>query len=169
MSIKILGFYFLTIAILCIFATLLHKRNTPVIQVQSITKPDIIGATASGLCALHCMATPFLFIATAHTATWGIEKPSWWQLIDYIFIVISFFAIYKATRNTTKNWMKYALWGTWVMLSLAVMNETFEISELPEASVYSPALVLVVLHLYNQRYCTCAGDSCCTENMEPNS
>ncbi len=32
-------------------------------KVKAIPESDIVGAVASGLCALHCIATPFLFIA----------------------------------------------------------------------------------------------------------
>jgi|GEM_PF-3179353 len=50
-----------------------------------ILNADFIGAMSSGLCLMHCLATPFLFIAKACTATCCADTPSWWQLIDYLF------------------------------------------------------------------------------------
>ena len=118
---------------------------------QKLAKPDFIGAASSALCALHCMLTPVLFIAKSAT----FEKPGWWGLIDYVFIVVAFFAIFHTVKNGTKNWMKYALWIVWFLMTAAILNERLELSEMPEAVVYIPALILVGLHLYNHKYCRC--------------
>ncbi len=128
---------------------------------QNITKPDLMGAAASTLCALHCMAAPFLFLAKAGSSAMHVETPVWYQTFDYLFIIIAFVAIYFATKNTTKNWMRIALWTTWGILLLAILNETFEVKHLPEAAVYIPALAIAGLHLYNRKYCQCQ-EECCT-------
>ena len=70
---------------------------------QSKIKFDTIGAFASGLCMLHCIATPFFFIASACSSSCCSAAPSWWQWIDYGFLGISFFSIYQATKSTTKS------------------------------------------------------------------
>lgn len=132
-------------------------------QTRNLSRPDIIGATVSGLCALHCIAAPFIFLAKAGSAVSHVESPGWYQLIDYLFIVISFGAIYFATKNSSKNWIRIALWSVWIILLFAILNETFETIPLPEASVYVPALGIAVLHLYNQKYCQCTDSNCCTE------
>lgn len=129
------------------------------IQIQRVRTPDTIGAATSGLCALHCIATPFIFLAKAGS----VHVPEWYHMIDYVFIVISFAAIYFAAKNSTKNWMRIALWATWAVLLSAILNETFEIRPLPEASVYIPAIIIAALHLYNQKYCRCT-DECCTQD-----
>ncbi len=129
------------------------------IQIQRLRMPDTIGAATSGLCALHCMATPFIFLAKAGS----VYVPEWYHMIDYVFIVISFGAIYLTLKTTVKNWMKIALWSTWSVLLLAILNETFEVKHLPEASVYVPALIIAVLHIYNQKYCKCKDDCCTTD------
>ena len=36
---------------------------------SSMQKPDSIGVLSSALCMIHCIATPFFFVATACTAT----------------------------------------------------------------------------------------------------
>ncbi len=133
------------------------------IRIENISKPDIMGAMTSGLCAIHCIATPFLFLAGAGSVTGHVEAPIWYQMIDYLFVIISFLAIYLATKTTTKNWMRVALWSTWALMVIAIFNETFEAVPLPEASVYLPALVIAGLHLYNQKYCQCTAECCTTE------
>jgi len=55
---------------------------------------DIIGIWSSGLCLIHCLATPFLFIAKSCSHTCCAASPTWWGTIDFIFLVISFIAIY---------------------------------------------------------------------------
>ncbi len=129
---------------------------------QLSAKPDIYGATASTLCAAHCLAAPVLFLAQASLSTGHVEVPTWYQMIDYLFLVISFAAIFHAVKNTSKAWMKSALWITWGLLFLAIVNETFEGLHLGEAAVYVPAFTLVGLHLYNRKYCQCQ-EECCTQ------
>ena len=53
------------------------------------SKSDVIGAFASGLCMMHCIATPFFFIASACSATCCNTSPIWWQRLDYIFLFVS--------------------------------------------------------------------------------
>lgn len=120
---------------------------------------DPIGAMASGLCLLHCIATPVVFmiqpLATEDAA------PDWWKNLDYIFLLISFFAVYWSVRNTSKSWMKYTLWVSWGVLTMAILNEKLELLSLTEFSIYIPALGLVFLHFYNRRYCQCNNEECC--------
>ena len=127
---------------------------------QNLSKPDLVGAMTSGLCAIHCMITPFIFLAKAGSTAVHVEVPVWYQMIDYLFIIISFGAVYLAAKNTSKNWMRTALWTTWAILLLAILNETFEALHLPEAAVYVPALAIAGLHLYNQKYCQCEEECC---------
>ncbi len=120
---------------------------------------DPIGAMASSLCLIHCVATPLIFIiqplATEEAA------PAWWKSLDYIFLLVSFFAVYWSVRNSSKNWMKYALWIFWTALALAIFNEKMELFSLTEFSIYIPAIGLVFLHFYNRKYCQCTDEECC--------
>lgn len=125
-------------------------------------KADTAGMISGSICLLHCMATPFLFFAKACADDCCVHAPVWWQLIDYLFIIVSFTAIYSATKNTTKKWMRFALWGAWGLLFLAIVNETMEMVILPETAVYIPALLIVGLHLYNKKYYTCRGNRRCS-------
>lgn len=123
---------------------------------------DIIGAVSSTLCLIHCVATPFIFIAQANSAHHHHAAPLWWKSIDFIFIAISFFAVLWSVKNTSKNWIKKAFWITWGILTLVILNEKLELFHLAESAIYIPALSLVGLHIYNRRYCQCEDDECCS-------
>jgi len=121
---------------------------------------DIYGALASGLCLIHCVATPFIFIAQAETASHHHDAPIWWQSIDIIFICISFLAVYWSAKNTSKTWVRYAFWIAWILLTIIILNEKIALIYLPGGLIYAPALALVVLHIYNKKYCQCNNDTC---------
>lgn len=131
-----------------------------------LNKSDALGATAGTLCLIHCLATPFIFIAQACTATCCEATPLWWQWIDYLFLGISFLAVYHSTQKTSKSFMKPALWFSWCLLFVVIVNEKLQWLPLPEVLVYVAAFVLVGLHLYNLKYCQCQTNNCCIKNEE---
>lgn len=132
-------------------------------RIKAIPKSDIVGAVASGLCALHCVATPFLFIAQSCSTTTSCcdSGPIWWSLIDYLFIGITFFAVYQSGQNSSKPWMKHVLLSIWILLSALVLNGKFNFFIISENWKYIMALSLISLHLYNLKFCKCSDDSCC--------
>ena len=138
------------------------------IQSSTIINSDTIGAVASTLCFIHCLATPAIFVAKACTATCcaDADAPTWWKAIDYLFLVISFVAIYYSTRNTSKYWIKLSLWISWSLLLVTIASEASKTQLIPETFIYFPALSLVVLHFYNLKYCNCSKDNCCTNPQE---
>ncbi|UII76218.1 MerC domain-containing protein [Flagellimonas sp. HMM57] len=130
---------------------------------QLTVKSDWIGMFVSGLCLVHCLATPFIFLAYVNVGTHGEAHPFWWGLLDIVFLVFSFFAVYWSARNTSKAWVKYAFGFLWVVLSLVILNEKLELFHLPEAVIYPPTLGLIILHFYNRRYCNCNDETCCAD------
>ncbi|MCH2046243.1 MAG: MerC domain-containing protein [Saprospiraceae bacterium] len=129
-----------------------------------ITKQsDNVGALASGLCLIHCLATPFIFVAQSCSASCCADAPLWWSFIDYFFIVISFFAVMDSAKKTSKNWMTYGLWTSWTLLVLFTLSERMSWFPLPKTVIYIPAMTLIVLHLWNRKYCTCKDTKCCLE------
>lgn len=124
-------------------------------------RSDILGTFASSLCLMHCVATPFLFMAQASSVTFSSGPPTWWKFMDYIFLAISFFAIYWTTKTTTIKWIKPMLWLSWGVLLAIILNEKLELFFLPEAIIYIPSIALVILHLYNRKHCKCSTDKCC--------
>lgn len=145
------------------FATLLHLKEPFMIQTLNASKSDLVGAIASGLCVLHCCATPFIFIAqSCSTNSCCKSGPAWWSSIDYIFIVITFFAVYQSGLNSSKPWMKHALFSIWIILTILVLNEKLTNFQISELWKYLTAFGLISLHLYNLKFCRCSGENCCT-------
>lgn len=122
-------------------------------MIGMIPKSDVSGAVASAFCMIHCLVTPFLFIANTQVVGVHGEAPLWWRSIDFVFLVISFLAVYRSAQASTKSWMKPALWLSWVALFILIVNEKFALVHLAEFMIYIPALLLIVLHLYNRRHC----------------
>ncbi|WP_343486441.1 MerC domain-containing protein [Allomuricauda sp. d1] len=120
---------------------------------QLHSKSDTVGALASGLCLVHCLATPFLFVAQAGLVEHGEAHPLWWGLLDIFFLVISFAAVWWSGKTTSKKWMRNALWASWVVLAVMVLNEKLSWFHLVEEAIYVPAVALVFFHLYNRKYC----------------
>lgn len=131
---------------------------------STLYKPDSIGALASSLCLIHCVATPFLFIAQSCSATCCESAPSWWVSLDYLFLALSFWAIYQSTQNTSKKIMKPLLWTLWSLLFLIVINERLNWMDLSKNMMHIVALTLAGIHIYNLKYCQCQTDQCCKEN-----
>lgn len=126
-------------------------------------KSDMLGALASGLCMIHCLATPILFVVQSCS----VEKsccsggPSWWSAIDYIFVGITFFAVYHSGKTTSKQWMKYALYGTWALLTILIINEKTGFVAISALWKYMAGFLMIGTHIYNLRYCQCKGEACC--------
>ena len=126
---------------------------------------DLIGATASTLCTIHCMATPFLFLASTCTKSCCVSAPLWWIWIDYAFLFISLFAVYKSTKSTSKFWIKFVLWGSWIALSSFIFMEQNTLLNLSDYYKYSAALSLAFFHVYNLKYCQCESENCMADNI----
>jgi len=124
---------------------------------------DIIGASASAMCFIHCLVTPFLFVAYSNTVIIENTYPWWWGILDIVFLLISLFAVYWSTYNTSKQFVKYTFWTLWILLSLIIINEKWEIVHVAEVFIHLTTLGLVFLHFYNRRYCQCENDKCCVD------
>ena len=125
---------------------------------------DLIGASASTLCTIHCLATPFLFLASTCSKSCCSGAPSWWLWLDYGFLIISFFAVYSSTKSTSKLWIKPALWASYFGLFTFIFIEHNTQLYLSDLYKYSAALSLATLHIYNLKYCQCESDKCCSKN-----
>ena len=84
---------------------------------------DHIGVTASSLCMLHCFFTPLLFLSQATSVTFTQEIPFLWQSLNYLFLLISFLAIYYTAKNSSKLSVKVLLVSTWLILSCLIIIE----------------------------------------------
>jgi hypothetical protein len=120
-------------------------------MIQKLTyKEDLIGASSSFLCLIHCLATPFIFLVKSSAAVCCSDTPTWWQAMDYIFLVVAFFAVVHVTNNQrSKEWMKFSLVVSWLGLLLVTLNSTYFLFHISNELAYIPAISLVCLHLYN--------------------
>ena len=123
---------------------------------------DYIGAVAGVLCIIHCIITPLLFIINAELAT----KQTLFalQFIGYVFLIISFFAVYRSALNTTNNVVKVLFFLFWGALLFLILNESFGAFQLAETFTFISAFSLSALHIYNLNYCQCKDDTCCTND-----
>ncbi len=77
------------------------------------------------------------------------------------FIVISFFAIYQSTQTSKNKNIKIALWMTWFVFFISILNKTIQLFYISNYFIYSAGILLALLHLYNLKYCQCKDESCC--------
>ena len=119
---------------------------------SELFKSDALGAIASGLCILHCLATPFFFIASACSLSCCNNAPLWWQWMDYVFLGISFIAIKYATKSSAKDWVVQGLWISWISLFFTILNVKMEWIHLAENIKFIPAFALVGLHVQYETF-----------------
>ena len=129
-------------------------------MVLTTKNSDYIGAIAGVLCIIHCIITPLLFLINAELAT----KQTLFalQFIGYVFLIISFFAVYRSALNTTNNTVKVLFFLFWGALLFLILNETFGAFRIAEAFTFISAFSLSALHIYNLNYCQCKDETCCT-------
>ena len=127
-----------------------------------IKNSDYIGASTSGLCMLHCFATPLIFLSQSAAINISQEITFLWYLLNYIFLLISFIAIYYSVKNSSNFLVKVLLYSFWISLSALIINEALLLFPIPELYTYISAFTLITLHMYNLKYCRCNDDKCCT-------
>ncbi len=142
-------------------------QNIQLISNQLQSRSDILGSIASSICLVHCVATPFIFIAQgaelAHRHAHGHGAPSWWAVIDILFLILSLVTVYWSAKKSSRPWVGYALWACWIFLCAVLLNEKLGLFHWAEELIYLPAIGLIVLHLYNRKYCKCKDEGCCAE------
>ena len=87
--------------------------------------------------------------------------PGWWQALNYVFLLLSFFAVYKTSQNSSNQIVKILLYIFWGILTTLLISEEFELFHLPEFITYSTGLTLAGLHIYNKKYCQCDDEESC--------
>ncbi len=143
---------------------LINLSISRVLKQNSNINSDALGAFASGLCMLHCLATPIFFIVSACSSSCCNNAPLWWQWMDYLFLGISFFAIRQASKTSTKEWVVQGLWISWFALLFFIINAKFTWFYIMPNMKFLPAFALVFLHIYNMKFCRCSADKCCEAN-----
>ena len=123
---------------------------------------DHVGITTGILCVIHCMFSPFFYVYQASISSNNFEASFLWDSMNYIFIIISFIAVYKSVLNSSNSIIKSILFISWFALTILILNEQFEILHLQEVYTYLSASILCVTHFYNLKNCRCDNDDCCS-------
>ncbi|MGB0601851.1 MAG: MerC domain-containing protein [Flavobacteriaceae bacterium] len=124
---------------------------------------DYLGAISGVLCIIHCIITPLLFLINAELAT--KQTLLTLQVTGYVFLIISFFAVYKSALNTTNNIVKVLFFVFWSFLLFLILNESFGVFRIAETFTFISAFSLSALHIYNLKYCQCKDENCCVSDQ----
>ncbi len=129
------------------------------VLIGMIIKPtlgaDNLGIISSLLCFIHCLVTPFVFLATTCSEACTNASPYWWQFMDWLFLVLSLYAVYHTAKHTDKVWIKIGLVVSWLFLLFIVVNEYLEVLTIFKEIIYFPVITLSLFHFYNKKYCRC--------------
>ena len=125
----------------------------------AINNSDHLGIIATGLCIIHCLLTPVLFLYQVTIIS--NEITFLWLSLNYFFLLISLLAVYRSIKNSTNSFVKISLFSAWFLLCFLILNEGIEIFNISEFYTYSSAISLCCLHIYNLKFCRCKDDKCC--------
>ncbi len=115
----------------------------PMVKTSKINKADIIGILSSSICLVHCIATPFLIIYGIGFMTNPIFK--------YLFLILSFVSIFKATENVQHTKIAALLWVSfWGFLFSNLFHEEYHWLDYFE---YLFAGLIIIGHILNIKYC----------------
>lgn len=122
---------------------------------KKTSSSDILGALASGLCALHCTLTPLLFAAKPVLES-NMEhhehKHDIWAGFDFIFLGLSLIAVWYTTKHSSLPKLKLLLWSAWGVFALGLLSEPLGF---PQGIwlMYAGSIALIVGHVLNYRHC----------------
>ncbi|WP_425595548.1 MerC domain-containing protein [Saccharicrinis aurantiacus] len=137
-------------------------------SIKTIVSADSIGIASSTLCLIHCITTPFIFIAQACTSSCCATAPIWWKVVDFIFLAISFIAVYFSAKSSSKNWISISLYLLFGMISLLIINEHLIFFDVAIFPLYIAASLLAGLHFYNRKCSKCSNNCCSIKKQNTN-
>jgi cation transport ATPase len=123
--------------------------------VEQTERWDKLGVTLSGLCAIHCLATPLLALSAPFLGE--IFEQPWVHLMMALFVVpVGVFAFYRGYHHHKKKYIvALGLIGL-VLIGIGLASPILEIS-MYEHDVFtiSGSALLIVSHILNRRACLC--------------
>ena len=132
------------------------------IQVKKTYYSDLLGASASLLCLIHCTITPLIFLAKPilDGATHAHEGPSIWGMLDWVFLMLSLVAVWYSARHTPSKRISLLLWGFWVIFVAGLLFEMGGFEQL-KWLMYGGSIALAITHGVNYQHCKrCENDQC---------
>lgn len=120
------------------------------INTTKINKADIIGILSSSICLVHCIATPLLIAFGAGFLTNPFFK--------YLFLIISFISIFKATEKIKHTKIALFLWiSFWGFLFSTLFQEEYHWLHYLG---YFFAILIIIGHILNMKHCkTCKNET----------
>ena len=113
------------------------------IQTNKIYWADKLGAISAFLCIIHCLAVPtFLAMGVGF-----ISNP----IIAFLFILIAFLSIYKATKGSLVKGNSVFLWVVFAGFIISTLFE--ERNDIFEYGMFIFSILIILGHFYNMRYC----------------
>lgn len=113
------------------------------IILNKLQKPysDYLGIISSILCLVHCLITPA--ILSFHYIF--MKTTSQFEMVEYIFLIMSFLAVFFSAKNYNGYFGKITMW---FMFSVFAVSIIFH-SHIPVFISYIASSGLVLLHIFN--------------------
>jgi hypothetical protein len=112
-------------------------------KAQKYSFANLIGIVSSSICLVHCVATPLLI-------AFGVEYIIN-TIFKYVFLILSFASIFKATENVTNTKNAILLWVSfWGFLFSTLFQEEYEWLHY---SGYFFTILIIVGHILNIKHC----------------
>ncbi len=110
-------------------------------------KSDQAGIASAVLCTVHCLVVPVLFLLRFSVAdNTAFHLPVWWEKLDFVFLAVSFAAVYHSAGHTRTREIKLSLWTFWLVLAIAIIFQA-QLHWL----AYLASAGLIVTHFLNIR------------------
>jgi hypothetical protein len=111
------------------------------IEIKKIHWADKLGVISAFLCIIHCLAVPALL-------TLGIGFLSN-PIIAFLFIIIAFISIYRATNRKFTEGICVFLYVAFVGFVICILLE--ERAEIFEYGMFVFSISIIIGHIYNMR------------------
>ena len=132
----------------------------------TLINSDHLGILSSTLCLTHCILTPIFFLYQVEISNQIVGSTTFWQSLNYFFLLISFFAVNRSIKISSNYLIKIFMLISWFLLSGLILNEQLKLFSVPEFFSYFAAVCLCSLHVYNLNYCRCEYENCCNNSSK---
>lgn len=113
---------------------------------------DYLGIVSSGVCLVHCLATPILMLIQAYYKT-GLNVSDQEELryLDYVFVSVCFLAVYFTTKEEVSRKINTVFWLFFLFFALSILFED-DFQYLNFVGYFS-SFGLIITHLINIKKC----------------
>lgn len=119
-------------------------KNT--ILSSRMNRSDLLGIASAALCTVHCLAAPLVLLLFATS--------EFWHALSYVFLAISFVAVYFATKHTHSKQISLLIWGSFTLLAISLILE-HQIHAMHYVG-YAASAGLIFGHVQNIKQCKVA-------------